>query len=84
MTNIPGHHGRGMEANGPIVAPGGGYREIIAVRTETFGVRDYFFQCAKLVQRSTRRLMDQRAAEIEEGLVHQTPAMAESLEKLGG
>lgn len=73
-----------MESSGPIVPSGEGYREIIAAPTEDLEQRERLNQYARQVQRRTLRLSAQRAAEIEEGLIHQTPAMAGSLAKLGG
>ena len=78
MTHIPGHHGRGMETSGPIVKPGEGYQERIALPSD-LERRDYLTQVAALVQRTTKRLMAEREAGIDAGLVHQTPAMAEAL-----
>jgi hypothetical protein len=70
-----------MEASGPIVKPGEGYQERIAPPSD-LERRDYLTQMAALVQRTTKRLMAEREAEIDTGLVHHTPAMAESISKL--
>ena len=68
-----------MEAAGPIVKPGEGYREIIArpsMNRET--VRDIIrWRCVREIG-----MMYDRMVDIESGLVHQTPAMTEALAKL--
>ena len=45
MTHIPGHHGCGMEASGPIVNPWEGYQERIALPSD-LERRDYLTQVA--------------------------------------
>jgi hypothetical protein len=80
MKHVPGHHGRGMEAIGPLVWPGQGYQELVATKStmDPLHVKVMIF-CR---QGRERKLMSDRAIEIEAGLVHQTPAMEEALAKL--
>lgn len=80
MTHIPGHHGRGMEAAGPIVKPGDGYQERDATNSTMLKYDEQLIICvARILQREAR---DAREAEIEAGLVHLTTAMEEALAKV--
>ncbi len=80
MTHIPGHHGRGMEAGGPLVKPGDGYQERDATKSTMLKYDEQLtIRVARIHQREAR---DAREAEIEAGLVHLTPAMEEALAKV--
>ena len=82
MTHIPGHHGRGMEAAGPLVKPGEGYQERDATRsTLPPEVANDRVERAQVMQRN---LMATRTAKVEadEAGLHLTPAMKEALAKM--
>jgi hypothetical protein len=81
MKHVPGHHGRGMEAGGPIVAPGAGHQEIVARPSlDPLAARSF----TRRVQENTFILSTERAWEIEDGVVcHDTPAMKKNKEECG-
>jgi hypothetical protein len=70
---LAGHQGRGMEAQGRILAPGEGYQEndltkVIPMDPEAAAA---FVHRIRMRQRA---LMEERARQIEAGLRHLTPA----------
>lgn len=82
QRHMPGHHGRGMEATGPLVPPGQGHQEIVATASDDV-TRKALKADADFTQRTTRRLMSQREQEIEDGDVCLTPAMRKNMIETG-
>lgn len=72
MVHVPGHHNRGMEANGPVVPAGGGYQERDATKSTLDP--DKAAALASDTQLRTKILMLEREREIDAGLEHLTPA----------
>ena len=75
-------------AEGRILKPGEGYQERIATLPTSeparllHASRGFLDRRCAVVQENVAILMDERAIEIEEGLIHETPAMTNSRMKI--
>jgi hypothetical protein len=67
-------------AEGPIVKAGEGHKEIITPKSDDASAADWIHDERRY---SSHQLMKQREAEIDAGLVHQTPGWAKMANKYG-